>query len=160
MLRLLLPNDEPLIWQFLMLAAHESALASVRANPELARYASNWGRTGDFGMVAECDNLPIGAAWLRLWPNADKGFGWVRDEVPELAIAVLPEWQGQGIGTSLINAVLESARGAHPAISLNVRADSPAVRLYERAGFVAVPGSERRNRTGGISFNMLRELEN
>ncbi len=142
-----------------MLAAHEKVLETVRANPELARYAANWGRAGDAGFVAEQNGQAVGAAWLRLWAGADKGFGWVRDEVPELAIAVLPAWQGQGIGTALINAIIESARGVHPAISLNVRGDSPAVRLYERAGFITVSSSEKRNRTGGRSFNMVRELE-
>lgn len=143
-----------------MLAAHETTPEAVRDNPQLARYASNWGRAGDSGFAAEMHDDVVSAAWLRLWLDEDKGFGWVRDDVPELAIAVLPAWQGQGVGTALLNAVITASRGVHPAISLNVRAGSPAVRLYERAEFVAVPGSERRNRTGGVSFNMLRELEN
>ena len=154
-LRILL-DDEPLIWRFLMIAAHEATPETVKNNPDLARYASNWGRVGDSGFVAEANGVVVGAAWLRFWPGEDKGFGWISDQVPELAMAVSPQWQGQGIGTMLLKAVIEAARGVHPAISLNVRADNAAVRLYERCGFAMMPNSERVNRTGGVSFSMLR----
>ena len=55
--------------------------------------------------------------------------------------------------------VLEIVKNQFSAVSLNVRADNSAVRLYERAGFVRVPGSEIVNRTGGVSFNMMQEFE-
>ena len=151
--------DQGLLWQFLIIAAHETELAAVRDYPKLARYAEGWGRHGDSGWLAQKDGAAVGVTWLRLWPGQDKGFGWVRDDVPELAIAVMKQYQGQGIGSALLKQILESARGVYPAVSLNVRRDNPAVRLYVRFGFTSVPGSERPNRSGGISFNMLCQLK-
>lgn len=158
-IRFLTAEEEPLIWQFLMLAAHESEMPVVRANPQLARYAADWGRTGDCGCAAFEGETAVGAAWLRLWPDEDKGFGWLADDVPELAMAVAPAWRGQGIGSQLLDEVLQAGRGYYRAISLSVRADNPAVRLYERAGFEKVPGSETLNRVGGTSFIMQRFYE-
>jgi hypothetical protein len=76
----------PIVWKMLRYAAHESSIESVKQQPYLARYALNWGRIGDLGYVTSIDTIPIGAAWLRLWLGEDKGFGYVKDEIPELAI--------------------------------------------------------------------------
>ncbi len=142
----------------LQVAAHESSLEAVQQQPSLARYAAHWGRIGDFGWVAELDQIAIGAVWLRLWTEADHGFGYLDATIPELAIAVLPPYQGQGVGTQLLNTLLAGSSKTFPAISLNVRSDNPAVLLYERLGFVKVDGTEVKNRTGGISFNMVYQF--
>jgi ribosomal protein S18 acetylase RimI-like enzyme len=147
-------EDESIVWTMLMYAAHESSLADVQKHPYLCRYVEEWGRKGDTGSVAFVDNEPIGAVWLRLWAGSDHGFGYIDAEVPELAIAVLPEYRGNGVGSKLLKTILEKAQGLFPAICLNVREDNPVVRLYQRAGFVRVEGSEIVNRVGGVSFNM------
>ena len=159
MVRALTVEDESIVWEMLRYASHEPSLESVQQQPYLARYASGWGRVGDMGCVATRSTASIGAAWLRLWVEEDKGFGYISDKIPELAMAVLPNFRGQGIGTQLLMQVLEVAKGRFPAVSLNVRGDNCAVKFYERAGFIKVPGSEIINRTGGVSFNMVRELE-
>jgi GNAT superfamily N-acetyltransferase len=147
--------DESILLPMLMHAAHESSVENIRLNPDLFRYVKDWGRDGDIGFVA-IDNTPIGAAWLRLFSSADPGFGYVDDRTPELAIAVLPEHRGKGIGTRLLTQILEFAGDIYPAISLSVRANNPVIRLYQRAGFVKVDGSEIVNRTGETSsFNMI-----
>jgi ribosomal protein S18 acetylase RimI-like enzyme len=152
-------KDEPIVWEILRYASHEPSLESVKNQPCLTRYAANWGRVGDIGWVAVMDEeSSIGAAWLRLWLD-DKGFGYIDNAIPELAMAVLPNYQGKGIGTHLLTQLLDTAKKHFPAVSLNVRANNPVVKLYERLGFTKVPESEVVNRTGGISFNMICEFE-
>ncbi len=157
--RALTVEDEAIVWEMLRYAAHEPSLESIQKQPSLACYASGWGRVGDVGCVAESDTASVGAAWLRLWLEEEKGFCYVSDTIPELAIAVLPDYRGQGIGTQLLMQVLEVAKGHFGTVSLSVRADNPVVKLYERAGFIKVPGSEVVNRIGEVSFNMVREFE-
>lgn len=164
--RVLTVEDEPIVWQFLQYAAHESSVESVRNNPALTIYAKNWGRqVGDLGCVAQQDDLAIGMAWVRLWSGEERGYGYINQRIPELAIAELPDYREQGIGTYLLKNVLAMARDpkAKPnrfeAVSLSVRGDNTAVRLYERVGFIRIPGSEILNRTGEISFNMSYKFE-
>jgi GNAT superfamily N-acetyltransferase len=157
-MRSLMVEDESIVWEMLRYAAHESSIESVRQQPYLARYALDWGRIGDFGYVASIDSSPIGAAWLRLWLGEDRGFGYIKDEIPELAIAVLPDYRGQGIGTKLLIQILGAAKLKYPAVSLSVRSNNPVVRLYERTGFIQIPGSEVVNRAGELSFNMMYEF--
>lgn len=157
-IRALTPEDELIVWEMMRHAAHEPSVDAVRQQPSLARYAINWGRPGDSGCVVVKDAEAIGAAWFRLWTGDDKGYGYISDDIPEVAVAVLPDYRGQGIGTALLTQLLNLANGHYPAISLNVRQDNAALRLYERLGFVKVSGSEKVNRVGGISFNMMHRF--
>jgi ribosomal protein S18 acetylase RimI-like enzyme len=50
-------------------------------------------------------------------------------------IALLPEYRGQGIGTSILRSVLSRADRLGRAVRLHVEKQSRAVRLYERLGF-------------------------
>ncbi|MGI8935633.1 GNAT family N-acetyltransferase [Leptolyngbya sp. BC1307] len=154
-LRVLKSSDEPFLWKMLMQAAHESSLAAVKANRDLVQYVHDWGRAGDFGVAAEQDGELVGAAWLRLWSGEDKGYGYLADEIPELAIAVIPEIRGQGVGTALLKQLLALAQTHYPAVSLSIRMSNPALRLYQRLGFVAVAGSEVINRVGDTSLTMI-----
>ena len=126
-----------------------------RHNHIWARYVVGWGQSGDMGYVAMLGQTPIGAAWLRLWLGEDKGYGYVEDGVPELAIAVLPSYRNQGIGTQLLTQLLAIAQKHFPAVSLSVRSDNPVVRLYQRLGFVKVDQADQPNRVGGYSFTMI-----
>jgi ribosomal protein S18 acetylase RimI-like enzyme len=109
------------------------------ADLPVARYVLNWGRPGDEGLVALDDANPVGAAWYRLFPREEAGFGFVDESTPELTIAVVPSRRGKGFGHELMTGLLEKARRAgYDALSLSVAKDSPAVSLYERYGFRAV----------------------
>lgn len=153
-------GDEPFLWRMLYYAAHmdeQGADVSAAMNqPALATYVAGWGRPGDLGFVAvgPAHNEPIGAAWLREFTDANAGYGFLVESVPELAVSVLPSHIGQGIGTLVLRRLLDAAARKYRAVSLNVRQSSPAVRLYERLGFRKIAGSEMINRVGGVSFNM------
>ncbi len=98
-------------------------------------------------------------AWARFWASDNHGFAWIDEQTPELAIAVEDDFRGQGIGARLIEALkFELHRKGATQIALNVRADSRAVRLYQKLGFAKVESGERTNRAGGVSFNMLARL--
>ncbi len=159
--RLAQPQDEPFLWRMIYEATHlEEAgvsFAEARCNPALARYVDHWGQAHDVGYIAMAADTGqrLAAAWFRLLRGADKGFGHVSDEIPELAIATLPAFRGQGAGTALMAALIRHAQGTYPGLSLNVRATNPAVRLYERFGFQRLPGSEWVNSIGVHAFLMV-----
>jgi ribosomal protein S18 acetylase RimI-like enzyme len=157
-LRLAHAGDEPFLLTMLLYAAHADKEpgahpAQLLTNPALARYVVGFGRAGDLGVIAEGARGPLGAAWVRLLAGDDRGYGWVDDDTPELAIAVAPEVAGHGLGTRLMQDLLGHARGRYPAMSLSVRRDNPARRLYLRLGFA--PIHEVTNRVGGVSETMV-----
>ena len=103
------------------------------------RYVYAWGRPGDAGVIALDERFPVGAAWYRLFRADAPGYGFVDEQTPELAIAVVPSRRGRGFGEELLSGLLERARQErHPALSLAVNRDNPAIRLYQRFGFQPV----------------------
>jgi ribosomal protein S18 acetylase RimI-like enzyme len=160
-IRPLTQEDEPFLWQMLYEAAHlveegNLTVQDAKNNPDLAKYVKNWGCKDDSGFVAilETSNQPVGAAWLRLWAGENKGYGYVDEQTPELAIAILPQYRNQGIGTQLLTHLLAAANKYYPSVSLSTRATNPAFGLYKRCGFEVLPGSEIINRVGEISLKM------
>ena len=57
-------------------------------------------------------------------------------DVRLMDIALLPEYRGRGIGTTLVEDVIERARELDLPVILHVEAENPAMRLYRRLGFV------------------------
>lgn len=153
-------DDLPFLTEMWHLAAfwdpHAFVLSvdDALAIPEIAHYISGWGRAGDVGLIAhDDDRLPIGAAWYRTFTADDPGYGHVADDIPELAIAVVPDARRRGVATSLLDALLDVAKGAGArGLSLSVSHGNPSRRIYERAGFVEV-GDD------GDSATMVRIFE-
>lgn len=106
---------------------------SIVELPELRLYYEGFG-TGraDICMVAEDNGRIVGAAWTRLM----KDYGYVDDETPSFAISLYREYRGQGIGTKLMQAMLQQLR-AHgfKRASLAVQKANYAVQMYEKVGF-------------------------
>ena len=137
------PDDEPFLWDMgweatavdagMRALGREAALAL----PHVRHYLEGWGRPGDAGVVAVSeDGQRLGAAWYRLFPDEDPGYGFVAPDVPELSIGVVGEARGSGVGKALLGALLELAREqGHQRLSLSVDRQNPARRLYERVGF-------------------------
>ncbi len=78
--------------------------------------------------VVERDGVPLGRLYVHQRP----------DEVRILDIAILPEHRGQGIGTALLGEVLSDASSAGKPVTIHVEKMNPALRLYQRLGFVEV----------------------
>jgi ribosomal protein S18 acetylase RimI-like enzyme len=155
--------DEPFLWLMLFYAANVAADGAgpgepLDAHPYLAKFVRGWGRRGDLGVIAESgeDGRPLGAAWVRQFGGDERGYPDVDDAYPELAIAVLPEQSGRGIGAAMLGRLLDLARPRYPGVVLSVRAENPARRLYERHGFVV--SGEIVNRVGTRSYVMERRL--
>ncbi len=58
-----------------------------------------------------------------------------KDEIRLIDIALLPEYRGAGIGSRLMQEILDEARGAGKPVRIHVEQFNPARRLYERLGF-------------------------
>jgi ribosomal protein S18 acetylase RimI-like enzyme len=107
---------------------------------ELARYFAGWGRAGDVAVVAATAEDPrvlVGAGWFRQFTEGEPGYGFVSSRIPELGIAVSPDWRGRGVGSAILRRLQETAtaRGLE-GLSLSVHPENPAQSLYRRAGFV------------------------
>jgi ribosomal protein S18 acetylase RimI-like enzyme len=108
-----------------------------------------WGRPGDTVLIAIDEGFPVGAAWYRLFRRDAPGYGFVDEETPELAIAVVPSRRGRGIGESLLEALCERARAdGYRALSLSVERENPAlVSFYEEHGFDVLEDGDEHSLT-------------
>lgn len=100
-------------------------------------YVKAWGRPGDTAVIALVDGFPVGAGWFRLFEASAPGYGFIDEQTPELAVAVVPSARGKGVGGALVTALLERARAeGYASLSLSVdRHNERAIALYEHHGF-------------------------
>ena len=125
----------------------------VLEHPQAVIYHRGWGRRGDAGYVAEESGQRIGAVWYRLFTEDEHGHGYVDDETPELAIAVVDGFRGRGVGGLLLDALHERARrDGLRRVALSVEPENPAKRLYARHGYVEFEPGDGHGR-------MLLELD-
>jgi GNAT superfamily N-acetyltransferase len=105
----------------------------------LWQYVAGWGRRGDSAVIALEGGFPVGAAWFRLFSRDEPGFGFVDEQTPEVAVAVVPSRRGHGIGSGLLDALIDVAREqGYVGLSLSVANDSPAMHVFEKQGFEKV----------------------
>jgi ribosomal protein S18 acetylase RimI-like enzyme len=148
-------DDLGILWDFLVIAAYEADIAAARAVPFVAAHLAGWQRSDDFGFIAQRDIEAVGAAWARQFSPDEEPAFYVDRRTPEVTIGVSGAARGQGVGGSLLKALIGEAARRGVGLCLNVRHDNPARRLYERIGFRLVPGSAVPNRVGGTSFGMI-----
>jgi GNAT superfamily N-acetyltransferase len=110
---------------------------------------SDW----NYPVVAEVNQKPGGLAW-----------GRIEQDNPALAnlyqMWVAPEYRGLGAGQMLLQAVIAWARARNACcleLGVTVR-DSPAMRLYTRAGFKPV-GDPQQLRPGSEFFEQRMRLQ-
>ena len=151
-------NDESFLWEILYHALYipegdDPLPLNIFEQPEISRYVQNWGLSDDIGFLAigSIDQKPIGAVWLRLLNGDNRGYGYVDDSTPELSIAVLPMYRGQGVGTKLLDYLILNMHSKYRSISLSVSTNNPAVNLYKRFGFITIKNSS-------TSLTMIKSL--
>ncbi|MGO1736454.1 MAG: GNAT family N-acetyltransferase [Leucobacter sp.] len=151
-------SDAPFLTEMLVAAAFwrpdgpNGSVEEVLSQPELAHYITGWRRPDDLGVIALDEQQPIGAVWVRLLPESDRGYGFVDAATPELSMGVVRAWRGHGIGFRLLDALIVAAREQGlTSLSLSVEPDNYARHLYERVGFRKV------DEVGG-SLTMLLQL--
>lgn len=153
-------KDYPFLRQILYEAVYISEgeakppLAILDA-PELSKYLCGWKKADDVGFIAEIEGETVGAAWTRLFENAEAGgYGFVDNETPELCLAIYEKYRGIGIGTALMQTLLEELKAlGYKKISLSVDKANRAVILYNRLEFKVIKEQETH-------FLMVKELQN
>ena len=121
--------------------------------PEIFVYIKDFGGKDDFCVVAEQDDKIVGAAWARIIP----AYGHIDDETPELAISVLPDWRGQGIGSKMMEALFGLLRErGYKQTSLSVQKNNPALRLYKRLGYKIT--GEKIDHAANEDYLMIKTL--
>ena len=96
---------------------------------------------GMFSLVACVDDEVVGEISLHTTPTH-----WRMRHVASIGMAVRDDWQGKGVGTALMQAVIDLADNwlNLTRIELRVYVDNaPAIALYEKFGF-EVEGTHRR----------------
>ena len=140
-IRPLKPEEIPLLEEFLYQAIFipqglEQLPRSILKEPELEMYIKDFGQQpDDWALAAEVDGRLVGVVWVRIM----KDYGYYDDQTPSLSISFLPEFRSQGLGQQLMTAMLDllKAKG-YLGVSLSVSKGNPAVRFYQRLGFVTV----------------------
>jgi ribosomal protein S18 acetylase RimI-like enzyme len=153
MIRRVEPRDIRFLRDMLHHAFYRREVPAGQDEQPVYRYVIAWGRSGDGGVLALDEGFPVGAAWYRLFKEAEPGYGFVDEETPELAIAIVPSRRGRGLGKELLEGLIASAkRDGFRRLSLSVDRDNPAIGLYESFGF-------RKIEEHGRSWTMLAELQ-
>ena len=131
-------DEYPMLDDFLYQAIYEPdttnlAQKSIIYKPELQVYIKDFGKQkDDYCFCAEVNNRIIGAVWVR---NIN-GYGSIDNVTVEFAISVFDEYQKMGIGTALMNRMLEHLKELnYPKASLAVQKGNYAVRMYQKVGF-------------------------
>jgi ribosomal protein S18 acetylase RimI-like enzyme len=151
-LRPAVPEDLTFLRQMLFEASYlegspRPELEEGLSDPDVVIYLEDWGRPDDRGLIAVDESgSPVGAAWFRLFTRDRPGWGYLDEHTPELALAVVSGRRGQGIGSQLLDSLVQLARQqGHPRLSLSVDPiNYGAFRLYERLGFREVTRDEQK----------------
>jgi len=153
------PHDHPLLEDFLYHAIFVPPGEAMPPRglifaPEIYVYIKGFGGKDDTGVVAEAGGKVVGAAWARIIP----AYGHLDEDTPELAISILPEYRGQGIGTDLMRHLFTLLRQrGYARTSLSVQQDNPAVRFYQRLGYVIT--QEKLDHAGHEDYIMVKTLD-
>ena len=132
------PEEIPVLDDFLYEAIFipegvEAPPRSIILNEDLHVYVRDFGKEPDDRcLVAEIDGKIVGAVWSRVMND----YGHVDDKTPSLAISLYKEYRSQGIGTELLQKMLDLLQNdGYESVSLSVQKANYAIRMYQKAGF-------------------------
>ena len=144
-LRAILEGEDSLLKDFLYEAIFvppgtPAPPKSIINQPELQVYIISFGtKKDDIGLVAEIDNKPIGAVWVRIMND----YGHIDNDTPSFAISLHKDYRGLGIGTALMKEMLRILKDrGYKQASLAVQKANYAVRMYQKTGFEIVNENE------------------
>ena len=153
------PTDLPFLREMLYEAvfwrstANKPSFAEGLAYPDVSKVLADWGeREGDTAVIATIQSNPVGAAWYRYMTDDNAIRGYLDETTPVLVIGVHHDYRHQGIGSKLIESLIDHAsKHAIPKISLMVSKDNYAIHLYRQQGF-------QEHTDTGDSFLMVRTI--
>ena len=95
-------------------------------------YIKDFGSINDNCLVAEVYGKIVGACWTRIMND----YGHIDNNTPSFAISLYEEYRGKGIGTSLMEKMLELLKSkGYKKASLAVQKGNYAVNMYKKVGF-------------------------
>lgn len=157
-IRPLEPRDYPMLEDFLYHAIYvppgqQRPERKIIFDPEIYVYVKDFGGEHDCGVAALAGKKIIGAAWSRIIP----AYGNLDERTPELAVSVLPQHRGQGVGVAMMLELFELLRAkGYERTSLSVQQDNPAVRFYQRLGYEIT--AEKLDHAGHEDYIMVKAL--
>ena len=103
---------------------------------DLQVYVQDFGRRpDDHCLVAEVDGKVVGAVWVRVMDD----YGHIDNSTPSLAISLYKNYRDHGIGTQLLQRMLDLLREkGYRQVSLSVQKAKYALRMYQKAGFEVI----------------------
>jgi ribosomal protein S18 acetylase RimI-like enzyme len=109
---------------------------SIIENEDLQVYIRDFGRQpDDHCLVANCDGKIVGAVWVRVMDD----YGHIDAQTPSLAISLYKDYRNRGIGTELLQRMLDLLREkGYAQVSLSVQKANYALKLYQKAGFKVI----------------------
>jgi GNAT superfamily N-acetyltransferase len=104
-------------------AAQKQAFLRMQFSAQFRYYVEHY-RGAEY-LVILLEDQPVGRLYIHRRS----------DQIRIMDIALLPEFQRQGIGTFLLNQILEEGSKKSLPVTMHVERFNPALRLYERLGF-------------------------
>jgi len=106
--------------------AQKAAFLQMQFVAQHKFYQENYTDT-DFLVILQNDT-PIGRFYVARW----------QEEIRIVDIALLSPYRGSGVGTTILRGLLTEADAEGKPVRIHVERDNPALRLYQRLGFVMI----------------------
>jgi ribosomal protein S18 acetylase RimI-like enzyme len=106
---------------------------SMIYDPMIKPFYQDWGQPDDHGYFALLENNIAGVIWSRIKECVTGNY----TDYPEIGMAVYPLYQNKGIGSLLLNKLIETSKNKYPGLRLGVNhLNTRARNFYEKHGFV------------------------